>query len=64
MTTNRYLGGFRSTPFTFGDTYEPDEAHGAGSMEKMEKKTGRFSEIPANISAAISRRGLLLLGAR
>ena len=54
-----YLGGFRSTPFTFGDTYEPDEARGefaVGSMGKIDKKVGRFSESPADLSAAIRPR--------
>ena len=59
MTTNWCLGGFRSAPSTFGDTYEPDEARRAGSMEKMEKKQGaslrvlrisRQPSVPADYS--------------
>ena len=64
MSTNLCLGTFRRKLATSGDTCEPDEARRAGSMEKMEKKTGRFSESPAGLSEPSVIADYSWLGAR
>ena len=64
MSTILCLGTFRRKLATSGDTCEPDESPRDARNGLHREKAARFSENPANLSAAISPRRLLLLGAR
>ena len=61
MSTILCLGTFRRKLATSGDTCESDESARGARVGCIRKKAARFSESPANLSAAISPRRLLLV---
>ena len=64
MTTNRYLGGYQSTPFTFGDTYEPNEARGEFAVGSMEKNSALLREPCGSLGSHQFPADYSWLGAR
>ena len=61
MSTILCLGTFRRKLATSGDTCEPDESPRDARNGLRREKAARFSKSPADLSAAVSPRQLLLV---